>query len=122
MPLVLYNLLDFNGAFPNLLGGTEMGTGPGSKFEKFEKFVLSLTHPANPFQNRDRVLDATIEPPLLLPGVDSNAVLGQADFMQRCERCHGSPTGTNNNMVNDGAVFFVAGDRGEAGAAEVLAP
>lgn len=101
----LNNLADFNAAFEDLLGGAKMGTGAGSDFEKFEKFVLSLTNPANPFQHRDRILDASIEPPMLLPGVDSNAVLGQKEFMARCERCHGMPTGTNNNMVNDGAVF-----------------
>ena len=53
----------------------------GNGFQGFEQFVLSLTNPANPFQHRDRILDASIQPPMLLPGVTGNAVVGQAEFL-----------------------------------------
>lgn len=100
------NLLDFNGAFPNLLGGQELATGTGSDFEKFEKFVLSLTQPANPNQNRNRVLDDTIQPPVLAAGAPAAfAVNGQAEFTTGCASCHSLPVGTSNDLVPDGGVF-----------------
>lgn len=102
----LQDLLDFNPAFPNLLGGSELATGPGSAFEKFEAFVLSLENPANPFQNPSRVLDDTIHSPNVPGGVTpGRATFGQVKFKEVCEGCHHLPTGTSNDVIGDGALF-----------------
>jgi len=111
------HLLDFNAAFDGLLGGSELETGPGSDFEKFEDWVLSLEVPANPFANRERVVDDTIAPPILSPGQTEtpNAISGQGEFFDplvgNCFGCHASPAGTSNSMVGDGAVFRDAKER-----------
>ena len=103
----LNDLLDFNDAFVGLLGGTKLPEGPGSKFEAFEAFVMSLEHPANPYQNAARILDDSIQPPMLgasqLP--NASAINGRDVYLQSCEGCHHLPGGTSNDVIGDGTVF-----------------
>ena len=103
----LLDLLDFNDAFVGLLGGTKLSTGPGSQFEAFEAFVMSLEHPANPYQNAARILDDSIQPPKLGNNQDPNssAINGRDVYLQACEGCHHLPGGTSNDVIGDGTVF-----------------
>lgn len=101
------NLLDFNDAFLDLLGSsTAMTTGPGSQFEKFEKYVFSIDNPANPRADRRRVVSDTIQP-ILFPGFPTAkaATEGQALFTAACANCHAFPMSTDNDNVADGAVL-----------------
>ena len=103
------SLIDFNPAFPGLLGGTELDetSGPDgfSEFDRFEAFVLSLATTANPFEDRLRVLsDATTIP--APPGFPvGSPVNGRIDYFDpegtNCQRCHTMPMGTNNIPVAD---------------------
>ncbi len=106
------HLIDFNPAFVNLLGASqELSTGPGSDFEKFESFVLSMRNAANPNQNKSRLVDDSIHAPLnlipedLLPATRS-ASSGQVDFLGNsaltCVTCHAFPKGTANEVVGVG--------------------
>ena len=103
----LQDLLDFNDAFVGLLGGTKLTEGPGSKFEAFEAFVMSLEHPANPYQNAGRILDDSIQPPMLgaTQNPNASAINGRDVYLQACEGCHHLPGGTSNDVIGDGTVF-----------------
>jgi len=103
-------LIDFNGAFPGLLGGTALdvtspGNGVPSEFDQFTAFVLSLATTANPFEDRRRILSeaTTIEPPAGFP--IGSPVRGQTNYHDPggtdCQRCHTLPTGTNNVGIAD---------------------
>lgn len=103
----LADVADFNPTFVGLFGGSELPEGPGSEFEKFERFILSLEHPANPNQAFERVLDDSIQPPILSPDQDpdSSAIAGRDTYEVSCRGCHHLPTGTSNDVIGDGAVF-----------------
>ncbi|MEM7588308.1 MAG: cytochrome c peroxidase, partial [Acidobacteriota bacterium] len=106
-------VVDFNDAFVGLLGSprklSEVRTGgQPSEFDKFEAFILSLEHTANPNQNEDRVLDDTIQPPFMGPGHQTaSAINGQAVYLTGdfCSGCHALPTGSNNEIVPDGFLY-----------------
>ncbi len=101
--------VDFNDAFINLLGSTRkmsetrQGRQP-SQFDKLEAFMLSLEHPANPNQNEDRILDDSIQPPMLGTRHQvASAITGQVEYVNSgCNGCHALPTGSNNEIVPDG--------------------
>ena len=101
---------DFNGAFDGLLGND--GPIDSALFDRMEEFLFALKNPANPFQNRERVVDSSIQYISNFPTPPnpvSDAVQGQIDFRNAmtfqgrftCNRCHAQPTGTNNDTVND---------------------
>ncbi|MGE3164686.1 MAG: YncE family protein [Planctomycetota bacterium] len=101
------NLLDFNDAFLDLLGSsTAMTTGPGSQFEKFEKYIFSIDNPANPRADRRRIVNDNIQP-VLFPGFPAAraASEGQALFNSACAFCHAFPMSTDNDNVADGAIL-----------------
>ncbi len=99
-------LLDFNVAFPGLLGADgELDDSPGGLFDQFQAFVFSLMPPANPFQDERRILNDEIAE-LLPNGRMGSAVQGQDDYQFipsdgpfSCADCHTLPTGTNNDFV-----------------------
>lgn len=109
-------LIDFNDAFPGLLGGAELDVNNG-EFDAFEAFVLSLQSPANPFQNRRRVLrrDSGPELPTHLPKNLEEAEIGDPIKGQdlwfdhdsvgneSCNSCHLLPTATNGDVITDGS-------------------
>ena len=115
------NLEDFNTfAFEGLLGHPRLSTeGDPSEFDQFEAFVFSLRNPANPNQNRARVLDNDIEPNIQVPiAINTNATEGQKAFRDelsfgqlqfRCNDCHSMPTGTNNDLHDE--VFGISRPR-----------
>ncbi len=99
-------LVDFNGAFAELLGGQELDEV--TEFPKFEAFVFSVNPPANPYQNSDRLLDDNIVPPRLAPGAGASAVIGQDSWFDEvtfgtrtCNQCHMQPMGTSNDIFPD---------------------
>ena len=87
-------LIDFNGAFDGLLGGSTLDTTAGGEFDQFKAYVQSLEQPANPGTHPDRLLDASFDPN------GGDAIAGQALFFDdvtgSCNMCHEVPTGTNN--------------------------
>ncbi len=100
---------------PGLLGGEEMND---DAFGKFEAFVFSLANPANPNQNRARVIDDGIKVAHDLgPGFVQKPRRGQQIFRDnemfkdngapsepanfRCSTCHPQPTGTNNDFHDE---------------------
>jgi hypothetical protein len=125
-------LIDFKPAFVGLLGATpDNGNGipePGEEptaadFAAFEDFVFSLNNPANPNQNRERVVDVfihhpdtTFDGPTEAPTIhgstlNGNAIDGQDAFQlpfnvnvarHSCVDCHDYPTGTNNDINVEG--------------------
>lgn len=116
-------LVDFNGAFEGLLGGSKLDVAdPGQlpeEFNEFQAFLFSLVSPANPNQQRDRTLpravgfddrgefdlDGATEPPSNLI-TTANPKHGQVLFNGErsfkggfmCADCHPQPTGTNNGI------------------------
>ena len=98
-------LADFNGAFESLLGASSK-LDETTELPAFEDFVFSMQNPANPFQNRDRVLDDSIE----MPGHAAGVVAGNQDGGQEiflttlsmggntCATCHAAPSGTSNDI------------------------
>ena len=98
-------MVDFNGAFTGLLGSPKkLDVTPGGDWDKFEDFVFSLQQPANPRQNKKRVIQGAHQPPLLPGSPVSDSVQGQADYAA-CVICHTFPKGTANDFAADGAVF-----------------
>lgn len=104
------DLKDFNGAFEGLLGGTKLSTTSGGELDDFQSFVFSLRNPANPFQNRERILDATIHDPQsvstasALDGQDTfrnDPIFHRVDSRFTCNECHQMPTGTDNDIFMD---------------------
>jgi len=105
---------NFKPAFVGLLGATpddldgvpEPGEEPtAADFALFEDFVFSLTNPANPSQNRERLVDAAIHHPGTT--MVGNAIDGQGQFQDpanvavgrhSCVDCHAFPTGTINDI------------------------
>jgi len=120
-------LVDFNTfAFPGLLGGTSLSVAadenqPPQDFEKFQAYLMSLTNPANPNENRTRVVDDAIDafmPAFELDGhavPDGHATYGQTIFRDipifrntgnnpegmRCSDCHAQPVGTTNDITRE---------------------
>ncbi len=97
-------MVDFNGAFANLLGGTELDTTPGAEWDRFEDFVFSLQQTANPNQNIRRRVDPDLHAELLLSQPQGDATLGQGLFVQVCTICHFLPKGTSNDFIADGVL------------------
>jgi hypothetical protein len=96
-------LIDFNPAFPNLLGAPAPLSS--ADFAKFERFVFSIQNRPNPFGNEDRKVDSTIQPPrFAFAPIDGNAINGQTLFAASCESCHQFPLGTSNDIVGDGTL------------------
>lgn len=104
----LNGLSDFRGAFPGLLGGRDLSD---EEFIAFEAFVLSLETPPNPHQNRQRLLDDSIQPSgaIIGPGIEfpqSSAINGQALYVApRCNQCHQLPVGSDHEANKTGAGF-----------------
>lgn len=103
-------LVDFNGAFDGLMGGTPLDTTPGGEFDRFQEYVFSLVQPANPLQHETRrVEDRGAFVRSSGEVVKANAINGQDlyhDFniipgVGSCNTCHTLPTGTNNDIVFD---------------------
>lgn len=102
-------LEDFNDAFDGLMGDEPLNTGPGSDFEAFEAYLFSLEQPANPNQDRDRVVAARGTFKNLGKLVQGDAVLGQDQYFDvqttpgvgSCNACHTLPTGTANEVTLD---------------------
>jgi hypothetical protein len=123
-------LSDFKPAFIGLLGAepddgdpvADPGEEPSATaFARFEDFIFSLVNPANPNQNRERVIDTSIQHPDTTFGtedglphdssLDGDPITGQARFQDpnqvnvarhSCVDCHGFPTGTNNDINVEG--------------------
>ncbi|MEM7165805.1 MAG: hypothetical protein AAF581_10095 [Planctomycetota bacterium] len=109
-------LIDFNDAFPGLLGGAELDVNNG-EFDAFEAFVLSLQSPANPFEHPRRILVERSGPelPTHLPNNLKNATIGDPINGQNlwfdhdsvgdesCNSCHLLPTATNGDVITDGS-------------------
>jgi hypothetical protein len=105
-------LVDFNGAFKDLLGGHELSVGPGSQFEDFQAFVFSLQNPANPHQDIRREIPQTADqftrtvPSETFVG-DARNGLGLFDNKrpgfngQACGDCHIHGSGSNNDFINE---------------------
>ena len=102
------SLSDFNGAFRNLLGGTELDA---DDLADFEAFVFSLQNPANPRQHLDRVLDDNGSV-VSTDGSTGSAIEGQTTFRTvpdslvgfqpaTCAACHGLESGTNGIITSD---------------------
>jgi hypothetical protein len=106
-------LIDFNPAFDGLLGGASLAEDPGGEFEQFEAFVFSIQNPANPNQDRRRVLNNQIQPPEIPGGVASAVASdGQDTYFDdptfgalSCNDCHSLPTGSGNDHVVDDTVL-----------------
>jgi hypothetical protein len=119
-------LVDFNGAFKDLLGGQELSVGPGSQFEDFQAFVFSLQNPANPHQDIGRQIPQTADKFTRLVGtlpdgtvvpageepfevLEGNAQAGLDLFDnkrpgfngQACGDCHIHGSGSNNDFINE---------------------
>jgi streptogramin lyase len=106
-------LVDFNGAFAGLLGGSELDD---ASFAAFEDYVFHLRNPANPFEHPDRVVtdDVTVTQYvsfLAPPAAPLSATAGQETYFSvpnvgasTCNDCHQLPTGTGNDFFQDG--FF----------------
>ncbi len=100
------DLIDFNGAFEGLLGGTKLDVTPGGEFDDFRTFVFTLQERANPHESpRRKVFDALV--PDTFP-VSTSAVLGQDIFFDgkalpgfSCQDCHMMPSGTINDSFGD---------------------
>jgi len=102
-------LVDFNGAFKDLLGGHELSVGPGSQFEDFQAFVFSLQNPANPHQDIRREIPKTAD--TFTRTVPSETLVGDAQqglslFNSRpgfngqsCAQCHIHGSGSNNDFI-----------------------
>lgn len=117
-------LVNFNEfAFTGLLGAAAQPSA--TDFADFEAYVFSLSNPANPNQNRKRLIDAAIHHPDTLfegtaacpgcpvvtpvhtSGLTGNAIDGLEEFQSpelvnvgrhSCVDCHDFPTGTNNDI------------------------
>lgn len=100
------SLADFNGAFEGLLGGETLDP---AELADFVTFVESLRNPANPNENRDRVVDDSISFIANLVSPVADAVMGQDMFHDdivlegrfTCGACHMAPIGTNNDTVDE---------------------
>lgn len=93
------DLLAFNDAFTNLLGGPQkLTTGPNSEFDSFQAFVFSLQAYANPLEVVERVVSDSVGG----PGVATrgqNLYVSQPSFANRsCNACHTLPTTTNSDF------------------------
>lgn len=100
------DLIDFNGAFPGLLGGAPLDTTPGGDFDRFEAFVMSLQERANPYESVRRVIRDDLVPDSFPKG--TSAVNGQDLFFDEvsvlsftCQDCHTLPNGTSNASFRD---------------------
>ena len=100
------DLIDFNGAFPGLLGGAPLNVAPGGDFDKFEAFVMSLQERANPYESVKRVIMDSLVPSFFPAG--TSAVRGQDLFYDpvsvlnfACQDCHTLPSGTMNASFRD---------------------
>jgi cytochrome c553 len=102
-------LVDFNGAFDGLLGGTPLAVGaPTFEFDNFLKFVFSIQNPANPNESASRLVDPAIASPGIAHGITADATAGQQDFQSTmvfaglfaCADCHALPTGTIGDIFN----------------------
>lgn len=106
------DLSAFNPAFPGLLGAPELDP---DELEQFESYVFSLSYPANPQQNLDRVYSATaisgfhffqckpshrVRDHVVTPGAPSVFIT--------CSECHGmsGASATNNQVNNDSSAPF----------------
>jgi len=101
-------LLDFNAAFPGLLGGTPLDQTPGGEFDQFQAFVFSIQAPANPNQHPRRIVSDGygVPPPAGMPR--GSAVRGQQLFLEApidggltCNFCHTLPNGASNDTTAD---------------------
>jgi len=119
-------LTDFKPAFVGLLGATpdnlngtsEPGEEPSATdFNLFQDFIFSLVNPANPNQNRERIVDVFLHEPDTMFQVEApiphdsslvgNAINGQTAFQlpanvnvgrHSCVDCHDFPTGSDNDI------------------------
>ncbi len=105
-------LSDFNGAFVGLLGASQKLDGQ-TELPDFEAFVFSLQVPANPVQDRDRLINDSIQADILGSPTGVSAVAGQNTFRNTptfgtltCNECHAAPTGTNNDINRDFSAPF----------------
>lgn len=107
------SLADFNAAFPGLLGHAGMLPDlPSLKLQQFLEFVFSLTPPANPLQDFDRMVKPSLvgrmETDLTShPGLISDPIHGESIFhdvnrptdnVGHCSLCHMDPTGSNGDF------------------------
>ena len=99
-------MVDFNNAFTGLMGSTrKLNRAPGDEWDKFEDFVFALQQPANPFQNKRRVVMRDHQPPLFSGSNPADSLDGLDDFRLLCRGCHSFPKGTSNDFAADGVVF-----------------
>lgn len=111
------DLIDFNGAFDGLLGGTTLDTSPGGEFDEFQEYVFSTLQPANPLQDeRRRVVNKGTFTSADGMAHPANAVVGQNLFFDHeivtgigsCAGCHTMPTGTSNEINFDEPLLNIA--------------
>jgi len=101
------DLVDFNAAFPGLLGGALLDEAPGGDLDEFVAFVQSLTSHANVNQSVTRRLDDA-RTPELLDGKPGSAIAGQVVFHEApaesattsCVHCHVLPTGSSGDVFD----------------------
>lgn len=101
-------LADFNPMFSELLGGKPL---TAQEFESFERFLLGLQNPANPFEHPRRVVtdDRQITQFRFATHSGVSATNGQDVYFTKptfgtdsCQGCHMLPTGTNNDFLPAG--------------------
>ncbi|HTF90467.1 MAG TPA: hypothetical protein VK843_18770 [Planctomycetota bacterium] len=104
----------FHVAFKGLLGKSTAGGLPldlaasSTEFQALKRYIFSLTNPANPNQNRRRVLDSSLPTPGVTATHDvkqgQDAFLNVATFngpTHSCADCHTMPLGTGGDMMDE---------------------
>ena len=98
-------LIDFNGAFAGLLGGSTLTP---TQFAAFEEFLFGLQNPANPFEHPRRIVSDVRREGFDFDVHGVSAVRGQELYFSEpsvgndsCQDCHTLPTGTNNDFFPD---------------------
>jgi len=102
-------LIDFNAAFPGLLGGPgKLDETPGGDFAKFEEFIFSLTTPSSPRESVHRRLNFDPNAEALPSGLVGDPVRGQDVYFDvpsigavSCVFCHSAPNGTSGDPINE---------------------
>jgi hypothetical protein len=104
-------LIDFNGAFVDLLGGpAPLEEGEGEEFEDFQAFVFSLQPHANPRQVLERTIPDVNDTIVSIEGetFQGNPQLGLDLFDNvvgfngmTCAECHIHQSGSNGDFINE---------------------
>ena len=96
------NFAAFNGAFAQLLGGSQLSN---ADMTAFTNFINTIVYQPNPYLNLDGSFPATVQL-VDKPGVSASPATGQTDFHAAfeasgtsCNTCHTSNPGVGSNLV-----------------------